>query len=197
MTDPLSLIPATAFVKHQAGKFASKLNEAERCEILALVKAGVRRDRVAAAYNVDRRTVTHIVNPASPHYKAVRKHHADLGHDAFLKKYLTEDVAQKIAALPDEPEDKPAPRDPNAPNARSNRLAGIQQIDAEDGLRAYPHKVEIKYLQGEPGQAIEADGWYFRDLDSNDPNTWFHNGPDSRKTSQACYEFLVENLMDE
>lgn len=189
MTDPLSLIPQHAFVKNGTGKFAPKLNHDERCAVLALVKAGVRRDLVARAFGLDRRTVGHIVNPQSARYKDVRNEYKNFGHEEFVVKYLTEEVAMKVAAAED-PEKAPKP----TTSARSNRMQGIHHVKPPQC--SYEHRVEIKYLTG--AEAEYGEGWYFRDLDSKTaPDMWFHNGEESRKTSHACYDEMLVNLMDD
>lgn len=186
---PLSLIPAHHFAQSGGtGKFAPKLTQEERCAILALVKSGVKRDTIAAAYDLDRRTVGHIVNPQSPRYKEIRNRYRATGHDEFIAEHLTEEVALKIASVASD--NSPAEKG-NAPSPRANRLAGTHTVKPEQC--SYPHRIEIKYRpDGEFGP-----GWYYRDLDSKEhPDDWFHNGDDSRKTSHACYDEAVANLMD-
>lgn len=192
MTDPLSLIPQGNFIKHHTGKFAPKLNDDERCAILALVKSGLRRERVAAAYGLDRRTVGHIANPQSPRYKEIRNKYKAMGHDDFVKEYLTEEVALKIASLP--ADETTAPKmDTSAPSPRANRLAGSHKVKPEQC--EYEHRLEIKYCKA--GEETEFEGWHFRDLDSKNPESWFHNGPESLRSSHACYDAAVENLLDD
>jgi len=187
MTSPLSLIPQEDFKNSNSGKFAPKLNEEERCSVMALVQSGVKRERVAVAFNIDRRTVGHIVNEQSVRYRSVRKKYRALGHDDFVAKYLTESVALKVAALPREIE---APKPAGGISPRANRLAGRHTVHPDQC--GYDHHVEIKYHdEGEAGP-----GWYYRDEDSKAPDTWFHNGAASLATSQACYDALLENLLD-
>lgn len=187
MTDPISLIPADSFVKHERGKFSPKLDAKQRCEVLALCRSGVRRDVVARAYGIDRRTVGHVVNPQSPRYRDTRAEYKKLGHEEFIEQYLTEEVALKIANLPKEEE---LVKDKSAPSHRASRLAGIHKV--QPAQCAYEHRIEIKWVDGESGK-----GWYYRDLDSKtDPESWFHNGDESRMTSHACYDAAVENLFD-
>lgn len=78
-----------------AGQFEPKLTFAQRCEILALDRVGSKRNQIAAAYKIARPTVAYICNPASRHYKNVRKELHDLGSDHFIEKYLTEEVMKK------------------------------------------------------------------------------------------------------
>lgn len=192
MTGPLSLIPKDRFVKHHTGKFAPKLNDEERCAVLALVRSGVRRESVAAAYGIDRRTVGHISNTESARYKEVRAKYKAMGHEEFVRTFLTEEAALKIAALP--ADETTAPKvDTSAPSPRANRLAGSHKVKPEQC--EYEHRIEIKYCKAEDETGFE--GWHFRDLDSKNPENWFHNGDESRRTSQSCYDAMLENLMDD
>ena len=69
--------------KNSENKFGAKLDFTQRCEILALRHAGVTREVLADMYKVDRRTITHIYNPMSPHYKNVREQELRMGRDSF------------------------------------------------------------------------------------------------------------------
>ncbi len=184
LSSPLSLIPAHAFVKANQGKFQSKLDFADRCSVLAFVKAGVQRNLIAKTFAVDRRTVSHIVNPASPHYKDVRKKYEELGPEQFKLEYITEAWSLKVAesaSLP-APASAPVPTGgQRAPNARAARFKGVHVINGT--------RVEIGYVPDS-----DDFGWRYRELDGSHPETWLHNGEESRMTSQACYKALEENL---
>src|SRR5262252_4002411 len=91
----LAIIPAGAY--RQDRKFAAKLDFPQRCEILALYRRGVGRNILADAFGVDRRTVTHIHNPVSPHYKNVRAEYDRLGKEACEQAYVTEEGSLKVA----------------------------------------------------------------------------------------------------
>lgn len=188
MSDPKALLPDDAITQNISGKFKPKLVFLDRCAILALVSHGVKRDRTALAFGVDRRTVSHICNDSSKHYRDVRKHLLELGKEAFIAKYLTEDAALKVARLSPTEVTHPTP---DAANKRANRMRGMHVIPVADGLRAKPHTVEIAYKDGEMFA-----GWYYRDQDGDEPDSWFHHGDDSRKTSQACLAAVIENLLD-
>lgn len=179
-------IPEGHFVGHRSDHFKPKLDHAKRCAVLALTKSKIKRERVAAAFGVDRRTVSHISNDTSPHYKAIRRHYVELGHDAFVKKYLTEEVAALMAAVPITGSTTTSAK---ASSRRSNAYEGEHLIPAVDGLRAKEHHVVIEYREG-------YDGWAFRDLDGDAPDEFYHNGDASLKSSKACYEAILENLTD-
>src|SRR4249919_2417704 len=76
--------------------FAPKLTFSGRCEVLALCRKGLPKDAIASAYNIDRRTVTHIQNPVSTHYKKVREEELVLGKDRFIETYLTDEIINKV-----------------------------------------------------------------------------------------------------
>lgn len=200
MNAVLDLIPKEAFKQAQTGKFESKLNFAERCAILGLEKSGVSRPVLALAFSVNRRTVTHICNPNGVHYRDVRKEFAKLGQVDFVAKYVTETEAKRVTEavhnMPKEGIPARAPTPGTMPSRRADRFAGIQVVKPEQC--SYTHRLEVAYKErgwydGEQGDA----GWYYRDLDSNDPDTWLHNGPDSLMSSQACLKAAEANLTDE
>lgn len=193
--DPLSLLPEHAFSKN-SNRFAAKLTEDQRCSILALARHGVKRELIAQAFGIDSRTVAHISNDHSAKYKHVRATYQQLGHDEFTARYLTEDVARMVAEVAPEP--PPERANPGMPSLdgvskRANRLAGIQIVAAMEGMRKYPHEVEIAFRSGVDDMP---DGWYYRDMTGDDPEGWYHNGEASLRTSSACYQALTENLMD-
>lgn len=197
---PLDLIPRDAFVAASTGKFQSKMTFDERCQVLALLTAGVARITVAAAFSVDRRTVTHICNTNSPHYKNVRAKLRELGKEEFIKAYVTEDVAKKVAeAHARVQEDAPAPH--SAPSVRSAGAAGIHTVKPEQC--AYTHRLEIAYFDGSTnshGDPKETGdiGWHYRDLDDKThPDVWLHNGEASLMTSQAALKAAIANLTDD
>lgn len=187
--DPIALIPRAAFRQHVVTKFSPKLEFDERCAILALSKSGVIRDLLSTAFGVDRRTVSHIVNPQSPHYKEVRKEYARLGHEEFVKKYVTEEISLRIAAA-HENRRVEAEKEEAKPSRRSNRYEGMQRVQPEQCSRE--HIVEIAWLDTDEHPA----GWYYRDTSSDEPTTWLHNGDDSRRTSKTCLDALLINLLD-
>lgn len=190
MTDILSQLPASAFKKERSDKFTAKLDFSQRCAILALVRSNIQRNVVAAAFSVDRRTVGHICNDSGPHYKEVRRRFNEMGLEAFRETYLREDIVEAVAKAATTAEAKASnagyAESKEGVSARANRKAGLHTIKPEQC--AYSHRIEISYVN---------DGWHYRDLDSSAPNEWLHNGDASRRTSQACYEAAMENIVDE
>jgi len=194
-TNPLSLLPESAFNRPQSTKFAAKMSFEERCAVLALVASNVNRVIVSEAMGVDRRTVGHIVNPASSHYRNVRQEMSRMGRDEFVAKYITEEVAKRVSEVAN----KTIPEAEKGPSERARGKAGVHTVHpAQCG---YSHRLEIKFWRvgDKPthGQEITEKGWYYRDLDSkDDADTWFHNGEESLQTSSAALTFAESNLMD-
>lgn len=187
--DVLSLIPAAAMRKANSGKFEPKLDFAERCAILAAYSNGVRRDVLATAFGVDRRTIGHIVNPTSVHYRDVRKRLHDDGPQNFTNMFLTEELALKIGAAVKE--EAKIEADPNAPDKKKNKQAGLHTV--KPAQCAYSHRLEIAW-HDEKGAG---PGWYYRDLDGSDSLGWYHNGLDSLRTSALALSYAEANLMDD
>ena len=174
-------IPASAYA--QRGRFAAKLSFQQRCEILALYRKGIGRAVLAEAYGIDRRTVTHIQNPKSPHYKSVRDEVQRLGNDLFSQTYITESAVGRIAEVRNggEYED---------PKKAANRLRGTHIMRNE--YCEYDHRVMIAWRDdGHLGP-----GWYYQDLDGVAPDEWLHNGEDSIQSSSACYKAAEEVVSD-
>lgn len=181
----MAMIPATAYV--QQGKFATKLTFDQRCEILAFHRMNVSRALLSEVYGVDRRTITHIYTKKSPHYKKIRDEEARLGTEEFCKEYITEEVALKIAALQTSEGNK---ADPNKPNKHSNKVAGVNMVKNE--YCANEHRVMIEWREDQ----LYGVGWYYQDLDSANPDQWFHNGPESQMSSQACLRAAKDVVSD-
>lgn len=191
LTEKLASISAMKLADH--GKYSHKLDFDQRCEILALYRSGVGRAILSEAYKIDRRTVTHIYNPNSKHYRAVREEENKLGKDLFLQKYITENALMKlrnvkpVAQIPLEPR-----REGPLMKKSANKYAGVHHVktDATD----FEHRIIIQWREAELDNA--GAGWYFKDADGADPERWLHNGDESRTSSVACLSAVRENLVD-
>jgi hypothetical protein len=184
-----STISAMSFPK--TGKYDSKLDFDQRCEILALYRHGIGRATLAEAYGIDRRTVTHIYNPKSVHYRSVRAEEQNLGIEQFQRRYLTENALVKLKGV--QPKVEPKKAKPKIGAKRSaSRYAGVHMVETD--ATSYPHRISIAWQ--ERGIDGGAPGWYYMDADGPAPEQWFHNGEDSIMTSQACYEAIVNTLVD-
>lgn len=191
MTDPLSLIPKEAFVASRTGKFEAKLTFEQRCTVLALVVGRVSRPVIARAFGVDRRTVTHICNEASAHYRNVRAKLKELGPDEFKKQYISEADALAIAAAMTDVQAQSEPT--TVPSSRRTSAAGMHTVKPDQC--AYSHRLEIQFFKGRD-DTTDFEGWLYRDLDSKEPDMWFNNGPESMTSSTACLEAAKANLTD-
>ena len=188
--DLISQISAMDF--GPVGKYAPKLDFEQRCEILALYRSGVGRTVLAEAYGLDRRTITHIYNPNSVHYRNVREAEEKLGSDAFLKRFITENALARLRRVVKKPAE--VVHDPAAPKAKrsATKHAGIHYIMTSS--TSYEHRIQIGWCEA----TLDNDGagWYYRDADGPDPDAWMHNGDESRITSLACLDGVKANLVD-
>jgi hypothetical protein len=183
--DIMDSLPPSAF--RSEGKFVPKLNFAERCEILAFYRRGISRVTLAAAFGVDRRTITHIYTVNSPHYKNIREEEKRMGREDFVRTYTTESGARKIALVQEQVKIQP---DPNQPVRSANKFRGLNLVKTE--YTNFEHRVMIEWFDGAIGE-----GWYYKDLDGPDSDDIMrHNGPESIRTSQECLRAVKDNLFD-
>jgi hypothetical protein len=169
------------------GKFAPKLSFTQRCEVLALFRIGCSRELLHKLYKVDRRTITHIYNPKSPHYKNVREEELRLGRENFIKEYATADVTAAAYSLLAATKDE-------GNNKNANKKRGVHNLQNE--YCNSPHRVIIQWHEVDYDKNIQVAGWYYQDLDSEWPNDWFHGDAESLRTSQACYAHAQKDISD-
>lgn len=169
-------------------KFAAKLNNTQRCEILALYYKGFRRDTLAKMYGVDRRTITHIYTSHSPHYKNVRNERTGIGSEQFESKYLTDDLIGRAMSFYHEVINSDNKNNPHASAKRG--LHVVQGKNCE-----YAHRVIISWREADEDQII-VSGWYYQDLDGDSPTLWFSVSDESMKTSMACYSAMLADITD-
>jgi len=179
-----------SLTKLQKNKFAPKMSQTQRCEVLALFHEGVTREALSKMYNVDRRTITHIYTPHSPHYKSIRDERIGIGKEAFYEKYVTDDLLNTALSFIKQDKDKITENNPNA-----NKKQGLHLV--RNQFCTYDHRVIISWREPGNTEGIHVAGWYYCDLDSDMPTHWFTaGGPDSLKNSQACYLAMLEDITD-
>jgi hypothetical protein len=173
--------------KCRVGKYAPKLSFQQRCEVLGLYKLGYTRESLSRMYGVDRRTITHVYNQLSPHYKNVRVELLRMGQPEFLAKYITDEVRARAQSFVQKNKE-------DFTNKNANRKAGTHVV--RNSMCKYDHRVIVGWVEaGE--QNVEVSGWYYRDLDSEWPDAWFTaGGPESLRNSQACYSAMMEDIAD-
>src|SRR5690606_21421174 len=116
----------------------------------------------------------------------------------FVRDYLTEAIATKVADAAKAPEVEMPNRQIDAaratvgPSKRANKMAGIHVVKPDQC--GYSHRLDIRWF--EKGEATDAEGWHFADLDSADAS-FYHNGPESLLTSQNCLAMAETNLTDD
>lgn len=179
------------------GKYSPKLTFDERCGILAAFKKGIGRRLLAATFDLDRRTVSHLYNSASPHYRRVREELKRLGDEEFIERYLTEDIMNKIKEASGDPavqaavalDDKHDVKIRRVPSERSNKYKGVTVIQPDQC--DYTHRVEVQWVESHHGL-----GWYYKDWDGESPDEWMNSGPESIMTSKTCLDGAKRNVMD-
>lgn len=180
----LALLLLTSVDKN---KFAPKMTNSQRCEVLALHHKGFRREVLAKMYKVDRRTITHIYTPHSPHYKNIRNERTGIGPEEFDNKYLTDDIVNTALSFSYE-----IRKAEGTNNQFANAKRGIHVIQGRNCT--YAHRVTISWR--EANGDISVSGWYYQDLDGDFPDTWFSVDEESMKTSMACYSAMLGDITD-
>lgn len=186
------------------GRFDAKLTFDERCSVLALYLSGVHRRVLALAFGIDRRTVAHIYNRKSIHYKAVRNRLQELGQAEFLKQYLTEWATEKVAKVANDPSitlaDKEYRAQPDKgvhPNKRKNRNEGLHVVKPDQC--EHTHRIMIQWFDERPIEGTEQTlpaGWWYKDMDGNAPDEWVHSGPESLLSSSNALKMAEEEILD-
>jgi len=183
------------------GRFDAKLTFDERCSVLALYISGIHRRVLAAAFGIDRRTVAHIYNKNSVHYKKVRARLQELGQAEFLRQYLTEESTRKAAAVANDPSVTLADRewraqpDTGMPSKRKNRKEGVHVVKPDQC--EYSHRLVIQWFdEREESETTLSAGWWYQDLDGNNPEEWFHSGPESLLSSANALKMAQTEIID-
>lgn len=183
-------------------RFAAKLSFDERCQMLALKLSNMSIGAIAVAFGVNRRTVTHVYQPHSPRYQNVRKQLETMGRDAFLTRYIDEDLINRVKAAAETPEaqmsgNKYEQKESHSttPNPRATKAAGISVHKGEG--HGFTHRIEVVWVDNKEDYP---DGWYAKLLDTNDVNSEEPVGDpsvSSHLTSQSALNyaraFLNEN----
>lgn len=180
-------------------KFAPKLSAFERCQVLALRKSGMSKGAIAITFGIDRRTVTHICNPRGTRYRSVRNEADSLGDKAFILKYVTEDLMQRVRAAAATPEGQASDDvDRQTPGAakvgRVNKHAtGKSGISMHKGDgHTFTHRIDVKWVEGKDGFP---DGWYADLLDTSEAGQLLGNPDDnSHLTSLSALRYAKDYL---
>lgn len=163
---PANRIPLDALSVGES-KFAAKLMVEERCQILALRLVNMSIGAIAATFKIDRRTVTHICKDSSPRYKQIRDIKQSMGEQAFISKYVTEDLLVRVTAAATTPEaqetwaehdQKPAA---GTPNKQAHGKSGITPYKGPS--HEHSHRIEVSWVEGKEGYP---NGWYTLLLDT-------------------------------
>lgn len=168
--------------KYGANKFSPKLNMTKHCEILALYRMGYNADLLAKAYNIDRKTVTHMYNPQSNKYKGVKKQEKEMGTDSLIRVYVTDEVRLRVDSFRAHVQEV-------GNNKSANLKSGVHVVQGQKC--EFKHRVEIAWRDD-----MEVAGWYYKDMDGDFPNDWIRGDDESMKNSQACYNSMLKEIDD-
>lgn len=171
-------------------KFAAKLTFQQRCEILGLHRMNIPRDVLAKMYNVDRRTITHVHNLKSTHYRDVREEELRLGRDHFNDTYVTPEVHTKALSFVQE-----LRKTANSNNKYASAKQGLHIVRGP--MCSYDHRVKIDWIEAGTHN-VQISGWYYKDLDSDFPDSWLTppDVEDATSSSQACYNAMLGDITD-
>ena len=175
----------SAVYKLTSNKYAAKLSPANHCEILALYRMGYDASALAKAYNIDRKTVTHIYNPSSKKYKLAKQQEIRMGTPALIKVYVTDLVINHINTF------QAAPGITN--HKVANKKEGMHLM--QNSACTFKHRVEIRWCEPE-FHGVEVAGWYYKDLDSEFPDSWLRGKDEDMRDSQACYYYAMNDIQD-
>jgi DNA invertase Pin-like site-specific DNA recombinase len=179
--------------------FEAKMSFAERCSILALFRKGVSVRMLAAAFGVNRRTVTHITNPESTRYKAVRDREKAMGTEEFIAEYYTEAAVRKINDAAGKPELNQATSEYDA-NAGDRLTSASKRATGNAGINTvklahheFSHRIEVAWLEAntaedDDGPFEHPAGWYWRDLDGEQADRW-QGDPDTGTHTTSAKAF--------
>lgn len=177
-------------LKQHNSNFEAKLTFAERCSLYALHLRGTSTAMLAAAFGVNRRTVTHLCSPDSSRYRNVRDQFKAMGQDAFMAEYFTETAVERLNAAAHKAEvtestaeyrtKTMAERGGHA-SERATSCSGLSTIKLPH--HEFSHRIEVAWLdantaEDDNGPFEHPAGWYWRDLDSDLPERW-QGDPDS------------------
>jgi hypothetical protein len=59
----------------------------------------------------------------------------------------------------------------------------------------FKHRVVVGWCEPSTDE-VDVPGWYYKDLDGDTPNSWFHCGAESMKNSNACYAAAIIDITD-
>jgi len=170
--------------KPDPNRFQAKLEEQERREILAMRKRGVAVPVLAAAYSVNRRTISSVVNSTSGRYRSTRQELANMGLVPFLEKYTTESAIKRCAEAAKSAEaaetatqyEKAQPARVDVPNPLARAKGGEHTIKAEGSdyyTKDYRIRVQLMPVAPvhDPMGVVPVWGYYV--LNGDDPDE-FH-----------------------
>lgn len=179
-------IAAHSIIGADKFRFAPKLDFTQRCQVLALFRVGFNKEELAVIYGINRRTVTHIVNPLSDHYKDVKQEETGLGREMFVERYATDEVLARAG--------KHRTSKVQVNNKNANRKQGLHVVQGR--YCGYKHRVYVQWQ--DQSDRFDIAGWYYKDLDGDAPDRWLIAGgnAESARSSMECYNAMLLEITD-
>lgn len=188
---------AHSALRQFSSNFEAKLTFEERCGILALHIRGTSTAMLAAAFGVNRRTVTHVTSPDGTRYRNVRDRLKAIGEAEFMEQYLTEQAVNKLNAAAMKAETVETQREyatktlaerGGLASQRATSSAGVNTIKLPH--HEFSHRIEVKWLEAntaedDNGPFEHPAGWYWRDLDGETPERWNGDPETGHHTTSA------------
>ena len=154
--------PFADIVENQIRTFVSRLPFDELCGFYAALMDGVTNSIVAAASNLGEPTVSNLrhageARQGQMRYPKVAQTYRALGREAFIHKYVTPQIKDRLRVARDQVvNQRSIPKPLNGVNPRASKYAGIRLIaDPNDGMETY---VEIAFDRG------VKPGWKWREI---------------------------------
>ena len=167
------------------GKYVAKLDHEKRCQVLALYRQGITREALGAMFGIDSRTVGHIYNPSSKHYKTVREEEKMLGRERFVDKYMNKELLARAMSYRQVAEKSAEKNNRNAKGKAGVHVIRPSQCKIE-------HTIIIAWREDQkPGP-----GWYYMDMNGDCPDVWLRGKPESMRTSADCYRDMLRDITD-
>lgn len=189
---------ASGDIKHREGdQFSPKYDFEGRCAMAASLLSGFSTSQVAAAFGVNRRTVTKILPRASKYYRPIRDEIDRLGRVDFVGKYFTDSTLERLQKAATDPTIKMTYREADeaqtaatrGPNPRATSNQGVALLNHESKT----YRVDVQWRDD------TSEGWYFCMLDVEGlENAWLGTGDEGNPfiTSQAAINAAKRWLID-
>lgn len=192
---PIHSIPAESFRRGVPDEFQAKLTEDERRAIIALDYKGVHRNVLAAAFGINRRTLASMLNRQSSKYTKLRKAFDSSNPSEWCAKYITEDIALRVAKAKTSPEATIVKqqdyddREQSEFNRRATKWEGAHTYKSALAGHRYNHVIRIFWH--------ENGSWAYQDTNGFDDTEYPGFKTSTEAWKQACISAMDKEIGDE